>query len=344
MRLEQQAGDGKKRKFERKYIAAERLEIWEALEVTVELPTADGEGDFEFIFAEPALLLQRVVNSSPALQTAFVDAVAKSGRPTRERPWQMVVGFDEFIPGNQFRPESGRKSMVLSFTVKQLGKRFLGCEDAWLTPVVLRAREMKKVQGGWAACLTVFLRRALHGPLGLSVVGATLLLHGQPLLLFLDLGILLSDNDGIRMALDCKGAAGLRPCPCCVNVWKKGSLPHGENMVEITCFDTAKFIPATTEYLDEVVGLMQDAHVAVEWLGARARVRCAQSARFGFFFARAAFLGRLCAGSTPTHRQWLLRVTCRMGGSRSFKKRWVGISTSAAFCSTRHFAQHCCGR
>ena len=79
------------------------------------------------------------------------------------------------------------------------------------------------MDGGWSHMLRVFLERLLVGPAGLSTVGMQITIGGRQRLLFARLTNLLSDGDGHRMAMDWKGASGLKPCWKHFNVWKKGS-------------------------------------------------------------------------------------------------------------------------
>ena len=76
--------------------------------------------EWEWKLCNPALLLTRVVAESLALQHAFKDALRRHPC-SRERPWGLVVGFDEHIPGNKLALQPQRKSMHLSFSFVELG-------------------------------------------------------------------------------------------------------------------------------------------------------------------------------------------------------------------------------
>jgi hypothetical protein len=63
----------------------------------IRLPlTAGGTWDWEL--ADPNRLLQLAVNASPTLQHLFAAAVRRSP-PSCRKPWHLVIGFDEFMPG-----------------------------------------------------------------------------------------------------------------------------------------------------------------------------------------------------------------------------------------------------
>lgn len=70
---------------------------------------------------DPNLLLTRMLHESPPLQRIFSEALAQ--RPcSASAPWRLIVGFDEFVPGNKLQLQPARKSMNLSFSFLELGR------------------------------------------------------------------------------------------------------------------------------------------------------------------------------------------------------------------------------
>ena len=104
--------------------------------------------------------------------------------PNRNRPWKLIIGWDEFTPGNALAPDNRRKTMVLPFSFVELGQVALSCGSAWVIPVVLRTSLINQVDGGMSNVMRVFLRRLLFGPEGLATVGVPLLINGQHTMLF----------------------------------------------------------------------------------------------------------------------------------------------------------------
>jgi hypothetical protein len=183
------------------------------------MPLIEG-GFVDWEFADPNTLLANLVEHSPALNRLFTEAVRISP-PSVVKPWSLVVGFDEFVPGNKLKVDNRRKSMVLSFSFLELGQAALSQGLAWQTPVCLRASLIHSVVGGWSHFLKVYLQRQLAGPCGLSTSGVALVLSGQPVMLFARFTNLLSDGDGLRQALDWRGHGSLKPCFKHFNVFKK---------------------------------------------------------------------------------------------------------------------------
>ncbi len=111
--------------------------------------------------------------------------------------------------------------MVLNFSFLELGQGALSQGHAWVTAAVARAHGViDKAAGGWSAMLRLFLERLMVGPEGLSTAGFPLTVEGRSLLVFGKLANILADGDGLRQALDWRGASGLKPCFKHYNVFK----------------------------------------------------------------------------------------------------------------------------
>ena len=111
--------------------------------------------------------------------------------------------------------------MVLSLTFRELGQEAISSGRAWFTCAVIRSTVVGEVVGGWSACLRLFLDRLLLGPAGFATAGCPVPIAGTGRLLFARVTNLPSDGDGLRQALDWKGASGLKPCFKHYNVLKK---------------------------------------------------------------------------------------------------------------------------
>ena len=85
----------------------------------IEVETVGG-GQWQWHLCQPNLLFSTMVSESKPLQTLLKEAFLSSPS-SRERPWSLVVGFDEFVPGNKLQLQPSRKAMNLSFTFLELG-------------------------------------------------------------------------------------------------------------------------------------------------------------------------------------------------------------------------------
>ncbi len=239
--------------FSHKVLRQENNAAFARVMVTEEYMLDDGT-PFELALAEPTLLLQELVAASPDMQESFATA-ARQHPCSLSTPWSLALGFDEFKPGDKFSPLNKRKVMVSSFSFKELGNSSLCHDLLWVTALVIRSVMLSQIPGGWSRVLKMFLRRLFLGTYSLSAVGVPLVLHGQPFMLYARLGLFFSDADGLRMALDWRGAGSVRPCFKCKNVWSRGRATRAGH-VDITCGEPALFKQQDIETLDGYVDLL----------------------------------------------------------------------------------------
>lgn len=145
--------------------------------------------------------------------------------------------------------------MVVAASFLQFDRPALSDERAWFTIATLRSRKIEAVPGGWSHMLALLLKSIFST---LATAGIALAL-GTPFLLYAKLGILISDNEGLKMGLNVKGYGGLRPCFKCYNIWNKGKAPHGHE--EISCDDERRFQPMRRDTLREYVNALRAAVV-----------------------------------------------------------------------------------
>ena len=74
---------------------------------------------------------------------------------SEDRPWRLVVVWDEFTPGNMLKPPNERKTMVANFSFLELDSNN---DNSWWTMAVARTALIKKVQGGWSRMLRDLMR------------------------------------------------------------------------------------------------------------------------------------------------------------------------------------------
>ena len=103
-----------------------------------------GGGEFVFETVHVPKMLSMLVESSPYIARTYEEAVQRHP-PGVDTPWHLVVGFDEFIPGNKLSVEHNRKTMVVSCTFTELGQSAMSDELMWTTMCVIRSDVIKRV-------------------------------------------------------------------------------------------------------------------------------------------------------------------------------------------------------
>ena len=105
-----------------------------------------------------------MVAASGELQEIF--AVAARAFPcSYEQPWRLIIAWDEFTPGDRFKPKNRRKVMLLSFNLLELSPEALCHELTWQTTACIRSVVISKTKGGWSRLIRIPLDRLLLGPL-----------------------------------------------------------------------------------------------------------------------------------------------------------------------------------
>ena len=193
--------------------------------------------------ADLYLLVASTARSSGDLQDIFANAFLQHPC-SPSSPWRLLVTWDEFTPGSLLRPQNQRKAMVANMTFQELGTA-LQHDTCWWTVAIAKSTFLAEVVGGWSRMFRDLLKLTLCSPTGIQTVGLPLELRGALVTIYAKVGCLLSDADGLRMALQWMGAGSLHPCFRHWNVLKKGCgrAEHDTTgtYVEIQCHDTSKF-------------------------------------------------------------------------------------------------------
>ena len=193
----------------RRQVSAASHRRFDEVKHTLRVAGEDG-GELGIECAHPGRLLDLLLRENPFIRTCFEEAWRVSPS-SHARPWRLLIGWDEFVPGNKLAIKNTRKTMVLSFSFLELRER-LGSDAAWVTPLAVRTSVIQQARGKWSAILRAFLRVLLLGAEGFSTSGFPVTVAGTTQLLFATVHTLLSDGDGLRQALEWLGAAALKPC------------------------------------------------------------------------------------------------------------------------------------
>ncbi len=233
---------------------------------TFEYASDGGKCAFALVSADPNALLVIMVEEAPCVAELYENA-CREHPPSQERPWSLVVCWDEFTGGNILRVHPNRKKvMSIYFSFLELGNAALTTVYGWHGPLHIRSHELKRIQGGFSAVLRRYLRRQLlgdgssHG--GLATSGVPLTLAGRIVAIFARLAVMSSDGEGHALSCDWRGASGFKPCLHCDNVLKRDSGIAPGEFVEVTCTDVTRFRKRSRGGLLAEHRLLSDAHRA----------------------------------------------------------------------------------
>ena len=108
---------------------------YEQVKHAITLPAEDG-GDVTIPMAHPMKLFSLLLAENATIRNWF-EASWTASPSSPARPWQLLLGWDEFAPGNKLAIQNSRKTMVLSFAFLEM-RQHLGCDASWITPLVVR--------------------------------------------------------------------------------------------------------------------------------------------------------------------------------------------------------------
>ena len=220
------------------------------------LPLIDG-GTWDWHYLLPQAVLRKSLAESSVIAEAYRDALSRRANSSQS-PWSMILYFDELTPGQVLRPDNKRKTMSVYTSFVELGPHLLSRTQFWSTIAVARTSMIRKVVGGWSRMLRDLLRAAFAGQE--TFESGVLVYAGGPQLFFARLSNVIADEAALKLALDCKGASGLRPCPGCKNVMLRGCdiacRDSSGYLVEITCADMNKFDWASDVDIFDAIDLL----------------------------------------------------------------------------------------
>lgn len=139
----------------------------------------------------------------------------------------------------------------------EVGQAAIAHELAWIPVCFMRHEDLTNVAGGFSRVLASIIKFIFIGRSSLAHTGAATP-YG---LVLANLSCLLSDNEGLKYALNVKGFAGLRPCLKCFNVWQIGKAPPTQ--CDVSCMDDRALVPTTREVLHEMIDRLRQAVVDV---------------------------------------------------------------------------------
>lgn len=196
------------------------------------------------------LLLQAKCDSCPGYRKLLRTCAARNGNQLR-----LIAYTDETHGGNVLAAPAARKVALLYLA--WLDFPTLHMEAMWLTASLIKSADANSCTGGYARILKEILERYKEE----ACNGMAIQMDDACELIFVKDVILLSDHEGFRSALGCKGAAGLKPCIKCSNVLSSGKAEGVFGHVDICATDVNKFQEISLSGVREIANMLESEHV-----------------------------------------------------------------------------------
>ena len=187
---------------------------WTQVGTDTKLELKDG-GEHTWPHCRLDWLLAYFCNNCPRFQSVLSIAIATFGLAL-----SLVFYSDEVTAGNPLRPDNGRKYHAFYISFLEFGPAALSDDSLWFPVATLRSKVCSQVVGGLASVMRILISSWFVDPLQ-AHCGIMLYLP-VPIMCLIRMGRVSADADALRGLLSLKGTSGIRPCPCCRNVLKKG--------------------------------------------------------------------------------------------------------------------------
>ena len=169
------------------------------------------DGTFKKIpYAHPGAFMHHASGTCPGFRRLLDLAAATNPANSTLSPWHVAIYFDEVGPGNQLKIHNKRKLWAVYYSVKQFGGYELTQEHSWMVLMCIRSDIVNGLKGGlshlFLRCLQIF--QCLE-------TGITLQFNDCIKVCCFKIGILIADEQAIKLCLECKGASGKMCCFRC---------------------------------------------------------------------------------------------------------------------------------
>ena len=196
------------------------------------------------------LLLQAKCDSCPGYRNLLRTHAARNGNQLR-----LIAYTDETHGGNVLAAPASRKVALLYLAWLEFPT--LHMEAMWLTASIIKSADANACDGGYARIMKEILERYKEE----ACNGMAIEMDDACELIFVKDVILLSDHEGFRSVLGCKGAAGLKPCVKCSNVLSNGKAQGVAGHVDVCEADVNKFQELSLTEVREMAAMLESEHV-----------------------------------------------------------------------------------
>ena len=223
---------------------------------TVELDMLNGS-QRKFPAVDPSVQLQHLASTNEGFGE-FLLSKLEMHPSDADHAWKIAIYSDEITPGNPLVANK-RKLVCFYFSFAEFDAA-LGSETLWFHLMSLRSIHLEQIKGGWSQVFEKACRLFFRSPLDMSL-GLTLRPKGCDVrLLFARIGLVIGDEQALKMCFGFKGASGMKCCALCMNITLRhlqvAAHDNSNWMVPHTETDISKMVFATSQsILDNVAAL-----------------------------------------------------------------------------------------
>lgn len=201
----------------------------------------------KFPIQHPQSMLYIALSTSDRYSKYARDAIAEHGEPANDRPWSLVLYFDDITCGKELALGHKRQVTAVYWTLYQLGMQALSDEACWFELVAFRTAETKHFDGCVShlveVCLGCFFDSAscdFRSGLTFHVKD-----YGT-IMLVMVLEMIIADAKALIDAIGALGVNAVLPCFLCRRIVsfdakQKPLLADKPELVTLDCLDSSKW-------------------------------------------------------------------------------------------------------
>ena len=181
--------------------------------------------DIDIAFQNPAAFLAYSCEHSPCF-ASIVSSAFDRHPCTPSSPWTVILYQDGIDFGDGLAKNKSRHSVAFYWSVLEFGATALAHEEVWGTNCVVRTSVAKAIPGAIAGLASHAIECFHNERHDMRVTGATVLLPTGPRRILTQVKLFLADSPALKEMIECKGHAGTKCCPLCLNATHHKP-PHG---------------------------------------------------------------------------------------------------------------------
>ena len=174
----------------------------------------------EIVLVNPLSLLYAAYEQGGSM-TELIDKAMTDHPPTPDKPWRLLVYFDEVVPGNPIGYANKRKVWVCYFSFAEYGAVHLQNEASWLPCMEIRSNQVDTIAAGISQVCALILKAWFCNP-KCDIRNAGIVLKsptGESHRIFVVMSMLLQDGAAHKYVFHTKGDSGTKFCMLCRNLF-----------------------------------------------------------------------------------------------------------------------------
>ena len=167
-----------------------------------------------------------LLSAACAARPGFGDFLARYLPTDSGSKATLAIYADETTPGNELRPDNGRKYYAVTWTFAELPQWFTTRNHGWFKFTYLPAETLENIRGGLPSVIKALIYKFFsRDSFNFETTGVRVKTFASQQHFQASFGFFSVDERACKYLSDVMGASGLHACCCCKNVCGAGFMP-----------------------------------------------------------------------------------------------------------------------